>query len=453
MMSMSVIPYNEVFVRVGGRGRIVNGVEAASGETSSPSFENGVGLPIALYVRTATFGHLISMMRKRARLMHVFGEQHIRGIPLLLITPERGVQVLTKSLQEELWRIASQSLNPFQNPRLSYKTNVSSPDEGFVEQKMRELIDLDDSIREKLTPEEVARLAGGFGATDLSVEQLLTGVMEDDLKRKYTKVDELESKKNLQGVVNEGLVYAVRSGDFYTARQLLILYSVVASRKNEIDEAKESMLSDQRGRHLERSPDLSKTDLMDLSKGFSAPPPPPLDTDRLRHSTNSDGLLAVLGAAQILRVMRDGSAKQRVEEVISALEEWVDYGQHSMAFRITSWQNQRAAQGDLNIALENNSEFLAFAGKKAIANRKNFAQRLRKAARTTDFTNSLFLLAIQEIISHMHSPCLRLELLQYVLGLDNRYSVAHIERSVELAETCLSMATARDEKEKADNQP
>ena len=51
------------------------------------------------------------------------------------------------------------------------------------------------------------------------------------------------------------------------------------------------------------------------------PPPPPLDTDRLRSATNSDGLLAVLGAAQVLRAMQDGSAKRRVLESIESVEE------------------------------------------------------------------------------------------------------------------------------------
>lgn len=51
------------------------------------------------------------------------------------------------------------------------------------------------------------------------------------------------------------------------------------------------------------------------------PPPPPLDTDRLRSATNSDGLLAVLGAAQVLKAIRDGSAKRRVKEAIESIEE------------------------------------------------------------------------------------------------------------------------------------
>ena len=80
---LKTVPYNEVFVRVGGLGRIVNGVDCATGDIRSDSegtgrsLRDGVGLPIALFVRTATFGHLISLLRTRARLLHVWGEKHI----------------------------------------------------------------------------------------------------------------------------------------------------------------------------------------------------------------------------------------------------------------------------------------------------------------------------------------------------------------------------------------
>lgn len=83
---------------------------------------------------------------------------------------------------------------------------------------------------------------------------------------------------------------------------------------------------------------------------------------------------------------------------------------------------------------------MAFVSNKAISNRKNFAKKLRQAIDQTDFESVHFLEEIYGIVSQMHSPCLRLELLQYVLGLDNRYSVAHVARSVELAAQCLSMS-------------
>ena len=176
-----------------------------------------------------------------------------------------------------------------------------------------------------------------------------------------------------------------------------------------------------------------------------APPPPPLDTDRLRSATNSDGLLAVLGAAQVLKAMQDGGAEKRVEETVLAIEEWVEKGEQSVAFRLASWRDQRAAQGDLKIAMDNDSNFMTFISNKAIANRKKFAKQLRDAVKATNFESLIFLQSLHALVASMHSPCLRLELLQYILGLDNRYSVAHVARSIELAATCMSISTQEQE--------
>ena len=63
-----------------------------------------------------------------------------------------------------------------------------------------------------------------------------------------------------------------------------------------------------------------------------------------------------------------------------------------------------------------------FFSNKSISNRKKFARHLREAAEVSEFDSLQFLRAIHNIVSQMHSPCLRLELLQYILGLDNRYS-------------------------------
>ena len=83
---------------------------------------------------------------------------------------------------------------------------------------------------------------------------------------------------------------------------------------------------------------------------------------------------------------------------------------------------------------------MAFLSNKAIDNRKKFAKQLRDAAAVTEFNSLLFLKAIHSMLAQMNSPCLHLELLQYMLGLDNRYSIAHVSRSVELAATCLSLS-------------
>jgi hypothetical protein len=482
---LSQIPYNEVFLRVGGVGRLVDDKDVVYGsETPRRSFDRGVGLPVALFVRTATFGHLISLLRTRARLVHVLGERHIKGIPLLMITPDDGVRILTESHQSELWRLAATNLNPFQNSTIAHKTTVDNTTDESFQQKVDELIDLDETIRGMLTPEELARLAGGFGATDDSIATILKKVMMEDRKinRGQRKGDhggsdddddEANTSHRLQDVVNEGLAAAVRSGDYHTSRQLLILYSLVASRGDEelddddfFDREEGGSAGDESGEQksdrrktdrslkkqssMGRDAELMKNDLNLIKKESSGelsadhlpapPPPPPLDTDRLRSATNSDGLLAVLGAAEVLKAIQNGSAKRKVQEVISAVEEWVNYGEQSVAFRISSWYDQRAAQGDLKIATEEDSKFMAFISNKAISNRKAFAQQLREAVEMTDFNDLRFLEAIDDMLSRMHAPCLRLELLQYVLGLDNRYSVAHVARSVELAATCLGIS-------------
>lgn len=43
-----------------------------------------------------------------------------------------------------------------------------------------------------------------------------------------------------------------------------------------------------------------------------------------------------------------------------SLHRWIENGEQSVAFRVASWRDQRAAQGDLKIAMESDSNFMAF---------------------------------------------------------------------------------------------
>lgn len=348
---LTTIPYNEVYIRVGALGRIVGGADVATGKRcndadgSGRSFDNGIGLPIALFVREADYGHLVRLLRTRARMQSIFGAKAVKGIPLLFITPEHGVRVFTEKLQHQVLKVMAWDLNPFQNPSLAHKTGINDTSEIHLQQKLEELLDLDDdNMKQVLTPEEMARIAGGFGATDESVANLLNQAMLQDIRDEKNK--RKDSGHSLQDLVNEGLAFALRANDYHTSRQLLILYTLVAARRRSnsepkplLESADEGYLSDtskasssskkwrdaekdigskegEKEKHLFR-------DERRLGKEFvpPPPPPPPLDTDRLRSATNSDGLLAVLGAAQVLRAMQDGSAKRRVKESIDSIEE------------------------------------------------------------------------------------------------------------------------------------
>jgi hypothetical protein len=101
----NVVPYNEVFLRVGGRTRIVNKQDCVTGEErddakgTGRSFATGMGLPVALFIRSTTIGDILTLFRTRARMAHVLGEQHIRGMPMIVISNKYGVRVFSESLQ------------------------------------------------------------------------------------------------------------------------------------------------------------------------------------------------------------------------------------------------------------------------------------------------------------------------------------------------------------------
>jgi hypothetical protein len=408
------IPYNEVFLRVGGGAR---------------SYTTGVGLPAALLVRTATYEHLVALLRTRARLGQAWGSAHVSSLPLLLVTPTEGVRVLSSAMQRELWSVlaAPERLHPFGNSAISHRTTVDHTDEAFLEQKAQELLDLRDTeiVACNLSPRALARLAGGYGATDDSVAELFWNVLHSP-----------QGGESLEEVVLEGLTAAARANDYHVAKQLLILHALVTMTTPSTTTGPPwPPLPNALGRGICTTQYCSVPRL-----------PAPLDTDRLRHATSSDGLLAVLGAAQVLRVIYNGGAERRTREVISAVDEWVNHGEHSLTYRISSWYEQRAAQGDLKIATENGSNFMAFVSQKAITNRKKFTHELRKAVSASSSSNAKFsgprfLATICGIVAQMHSPCLRLELLAYILRLDNRYSVARLSRSVELAAICLGISS------------
>ena len=105
---------------------------------------------------------------------------------------------------------------------------------------------------------------------------------------------------------------------------MLLLYSLVATAE-EADDDKNSDEKESTGEEEEGLPESAITiqakHELSTNRVPAPPPPPPLDTDRLRSATNSDGLLAVLGAAQVLKAMQDGSAKRRTEEAVLAMEE------------------------------------------------------------------------------------------------------------------------------------
>mmetsp|Transcript_22636 Transcript_22636/g.34197 ORF Transcript_22636/g.34197 Transcript_22636/m.34197 type:complete len:716 (+) Transcript_22636:383-2530(+) len=392
---MRAVPYNEVYVRVGGVGRLVKEVDVRKPTEingSKRSLEEGIGLPVALFARTWSYFSLVSLLRIRAKICSILGKHNFKGIPLLVITVEEGAQVVTSEMIVHLLKIMAIRLTPFQNPVLAHKTALGQKSKSHRDQKRQELLDLEsDNILDHLSLEEGAVIAGGFGATDSSVCILLTNALHEG---------------RIRSVVHEGLMAAARAADYRTARQLLTFYTVVWAKH-----------------HSRGDPNF-----------FSDPPPPLAITDILG-KTESDGVLIVLGAAQVLKVIQNGSAKDRVNESVAVLNEWIRNKEDSISIWLTQWfddSQQSKSLKNIDIATE------------TINHRKDFRMQLKRLSSEMDKYGdaSFCLLSLHELIisprtGSYGNAIFFIEMLQYIVGLDARFTPSLLSKAVEFAAACL----------------
>ncbi len=89
---LSEVPYNEMYVRVGGDTR------------AKSSYKTGIHLPIAMFCRSVSYKEIVALLRSRARFCSNLGEQ-LENIPLFFINPEKGLKVFTTELQEKFYKV------------------------------------------------------------------------------------------------------------------------------------------------------------------------------------------------------------------------------------------------------------------------------------------------------------------------------------------------------------
>jgi hypothetical protein len=116
--------------------------------------------------------------------------------------------------------------------------------------------------------------------------------------------------------MQQGFAAAIRASDYYGARQSLILYSLASTH----DSSQGVAAMQQQLEGIPASIYSNLSILQNKSMG-QVKLPAPLATKRWRRATNSNGLLVVLGAAQILKTITTSSAKRRTEESYVAVEE------------------------------------------------------------------------------------------------------------------------------------
>ena len=135
----------------------------------------------------------------------------------------------------------------------------------------------------------------------------------------------------------------------------------------------------------------------------------------------SEGMLVALGAQITISELVAGRTAQRLERACTWLADWCRKAEpgwcdpRAMVFLATSWMEARQVDG--------NSDWMSFLSGQAVANRLRFHTQLmhlldaQKRGEPLEFISQLYKLS-----SKLHKPCLRLRILQQVLGLDTRFT-------------------------------
>jgi len=130
----------------------------------------------------------------------------------------------------------------------------------------------------------------------------------------------------------------------------------------------------------------------------------------------SQDLLVALGAKITLNEFVAGRTTARLSNACQQLAHWLLQAQRprcsSLLFLLRSWQETKQ--------VEPGSDLLTFLGGKAVENRKRFHEALSQLHEASDGLSYVTLL--YSLVRDLRRPCLRLRVLQQVLGLDCRFS-------------------------------
>lgn len=170
------------------------------------------------------------------------------------------------------------------------------------------------------------------------------------------------------------------------------------------------------------------------------------------NEVTDENCLRAAGALACLAALASGRLAWAADQAVQLLGNWIDKAEASLAFRVSSWRDASRHTEDGTAG----PSFAAFAGKKAIQNRSKFRDKLqeglgRKLTRVDQYSSSddgeqddespvgeHRLAQLTELVASCHAPCLRLELLQFVVGLDARWTRDLMLHSCELARDSLT---------------
>lgn len=366
--------------------------------------KGGRGL-VGVFARSARVEHLLFALGVRSLLEHCLPRLH--PLPLLLLTTSGGAAPLARAEQLRLLRgVASRELS--------------------VLEQMEPRLPINSAAFPELSAHEQLLLHARHGITSKSLSALF-----HKLSRKGHDIGALRA------CLSYALAIAIEHNNPPSAREvvragspLMLAAMQPCVEEGDLDNAFVAFTQPTPPRRYAELGELSipsdASDNGDADEGDSAHEAlggsrqaggdlsvacPPIKT-----ITPSQDLLVALGAKITLNEFVAGRTTARLSNACQQLADWLLQAQRpwcgSLLFLLRSWQETKQ--------VEPGSDLLTFLGGKAVANRRKFHEALSRLREARDGLS--YMTVLYSLVSELRRPCLRLRVLQQVLGLDCRFS-------------------------------
>lgn len=153
----------------------------------------------------------------------------------------------------------------------------------------------------------------------------------------------------------------------------------------------------------------------------------------------SPEMFVVMGAYRIIGALSTGQTNGRLNEATLMLEDWLAKS-NSLMFRIGSWRKQASEQEADGAGPS--PRLVSFLNGRAIVNRSTFRTALLDVGACLE--KGQYLVKLGGLVDRMHAPCLRLSLLQYIVGVDQRWQLPLIKGSCKMALEMIAKTFSED---------
>lgn len=381
-----LLPYNEVLLSV-----------------------HGAGALTGIFARSTLVTHLIWAMGIRALLVRVLPA--VGDLPLFVHDPELGMRPFGNAAQCSVVR---QFLHAMHRPMASAGLPCIPLDTHLLEMDNLEQLDFHGAhgiTEEALTAVVNSLLKEGINGAGEMGSALVVGAPREQDVNPTKHGNSPMCRDSARAILARGLCVAVEANNATSATSLVRCVAPLLFESAN-DTSALSMLA-------------SNAPLLPVINGgedFGA------YLHKLAGRAVSQSVLVPVGATIALDDFASGRMLPRIMGACAQLEAWLA-NSDSLVFRLRSWHELHAhhAPGD-------SPTITSFMRRKAVENRSQFYRALLELEKLEESHDVLHgMQKLHALVAELHHPCLRLQMLQHILGLDDRFDLQAIAAVAKLA--------------------